>query len=338
MILLTLSFAIALLTTLVTTPWVLKLAVRYGAIAVPRARDVHEEPKPRWGGIAIVVGVMAAVLVTVTIRHYRPGVESAWTMPLVGLLVAGAFIAIVGLIDDLKDLRAIWQALGIVTAGAILIAFGVRIDGVTNPFVALKTGPYHPGQWIALPAWASVAATLVWVFVVTKTVDAIDGLDGLAAGVCAIAAATLALLGAASLQPGGPTLALVAAAVSGACIGFLRYNYSPARIFMSTVGAQFLGLMLAAISIMGAFKLVAAISVLIPLLVLGVPLLDYAIVLLRRLRSGAPLTHADNRHLHHRLMASGLSKKQAVWVIYACTAVLCVTAIILFEVSRPLTP
>jgi len=333
-ILLTLSFVIALVVTWAATPWVLQLAVRHGAIAVPRARDVHEEPKPRWGGIAIYAGVMAAVLVTVTIRHYRPGVESAWTKPLAGLLVAGTFIAIVGLVDDLKDLRAIWQALGIVVAGAILIAFDVRIDGVTNPFFADESGPYRPGQWIALPVWAGVSATLVWVFVVTKTVDAIDGLDGLAAGVCAIASATLALLAAASSQPGGPTLALVAAAVTGACIGFLRYNYSPARIFMSTVGAQFLGLMLAAISIMGAFKLAAAISVLIPVLVLGVPIFDYAVVLLRRFQSGAPLTQADNRHLHHRLIASGLSKKQAVWVIYGCTAVLCVAAIILFEVSR----
>jgi UDP-GlcNAc:undecaprenyl-phosphate GlcNAc-1-phosphate transferase len=174
-----------------------------------------------------------------------------------------------------------------------------------------------------------VAVTLFWVLLVTKTVDAVDGLDGLAAGVCAISAATLALIAAASAQAEGPVVALVAAAVTGSCIGFLRFNYSPARIFMSTVGAQFLGFMLAALSIMGTSKIAAAVSVAIPLLVLGVPIFDYAVVLLRRMKSGAPLTMADQRHFHHRLLARGLSKQQAVWVIYGCTAVLCIAAIVL---------
>lgn len=334
MTLVCLSFIIALAVTWFLTPHVLKLAVRCGAMAIPRARDVHETPKPRWGGIAIYAGVVLATAITVTLRGGRPGVEHAWTPQLVGVLVAGTFIALIGIIDDLKDLRAIWQALAILTAGAILVGFNVRIEGIGNPFVFGGEERYDPSRWIALPMWGSVLLTLFWVFVVTKTVDAVDGLDGLAAGVCAISSATLALLAAASHSPGGPTVALVAASVTGACIGFLRFNYSPARIFMSTVGAQFLGLMLAALSIVGTFKIAAAISVLVPILVLGVPIFDYAVVLLRRLQCGAPLTMADQRHLHHRLLAHGLSKKQAVWVIYGCTAALCGTAVLLFEVSR----
>src|SRR5262249_35261018 len=156
-----------------------------------------------------------------------------------------------------KDLRAHWQIIGILAAGAILVGFGVRIEGLTNPLVASKPGFWNPAQWIALWFPVSAAITLIWVAVVTKTVDAIDGLDGLASGVCPIAAATLALLAAATgnKNPEGPALAIFAAAVVGGCIGFLRHNYNPARIFMSTVGAQFLGLTLAGLSILGTFKI-----------------------------------------------------------------------------------
>jgi UDP-GlcNAc:undecaprenyl-phosphate GlcNAc-1-phosphate transferase len=328
------AFLVALVVTWAVTPWVLKLAVRCGALAVPRDRDVHEKTTPRWGGIALYIGVMAAVLLTVTYRHYATHGENGWTRHIIGVLVAGTFIGLMGMLDDLKDLRAHWQALAILAAGVILILFDVRIEGLSNPLVMPKPGKYDPSAWIALSMPVSVFLTLLWVFVVTKTVDAIDGLDGLAAGVCAISAATLALLAAASHQPEGPTLALLAAAVVGACLGFLRHNYSPARIFMSTVGAQFLGLTLAALSIMGTSKFAAAISVLVPVLVFGVPIFDYVIVLFKRATSGAPLTAADRRHFHHRLLDRGLTHRQAVWVIYGCTAMLCVAALILFRVSR----
>jgi UDP-GlcNAc:undecaprenyl-phosphate GlcNAc-1-phosphate transferase len=330
------AFLIAMGVTWLTTPWVGKLAVRFGAVAVPRARDVHETPTPRWGGIAIYFGVVVAALVGITARHIISHGEFGWNRHLVGILLAGTFIGLFGLLDDLKDLRAVWQILGIGIAGAILVAFGVRIEGLTNPFVVTKPGVWSPAQWLALWYPVSAGLTLAWVFVVTKTVDAIDGLDGLAAGVCAIAAATLALLAAASgfRNPEGPALAIFAAAVVGACVGFLRHNYNPARIFMSTVGAQFLGLTLAALSILGTFKIAAAISVAVPLLVLGVPIFDYFIVLAKRIAHRAPLTAADNRHFHHRLLERGLSKQQAVWVIYACTAMLCVAAIVIFKVSH----
>lgn len=328
------AFLLALGITWGLTPWVRELAIRFGAFAVPRDRDVHEEPTPRWGGIAIYLGVMAAVLVTVTARHLITHGENGWNSHLVGVLLAGTFVAGLGLLDDLKDLRALYQAIGIVLAGCILIAFNVRIEGLTNPLAADHAGVYNAARWIGLTTPVSIGLTLFWVFLVTKTVDAIDGLDGLAAGVCAISSATLALMAAASHQPEGPTIALLAAAVAGACIGFLRHNRHPARIFMSTVGAQFLGLMLAALSIMGTFKLAAAISVFVPVLVLGVPIFDYGAVLVRRMLHRAPLTHADQRHLHHRLLEHGLSHRQAVWVIYGCTAALCAVALVIFKASH----
>lgn len=327
----TVSFIVALGVAWAITPAVLRLALLKGALAVPRDRDVHEIPTPRWGGIAIYLGVVIAFAVSVTGRHLLAGGQNGWTWHIAGVLAAGTLIALIGLIDDLYDLRAIYQVIGIVAAGIVLILFGVRIDGITNPFIAQTAGEWH---WISLPYSASVIVTLFWVFVVTKTVDAVDGLDGLAAGVCAISAGTLALMAAASHQPEGPTIALLAAAVAGSCLGFLRYNRHPAKIFMSTVGAQFLGLMLASISIMGTFKIAAAISVLVPVLVLGVPIFDYVVVLMRRIAHRAPLTKADNRHLHHRLLDRGLSHRQAVWVIYGCTVVLCLVALVIFKVSR----
>ena len=325
---LTFSFIIALAVAWAVTPSVLHLAWRKGALAHPRDRDVHTEPTPRWGGIAIYLGVVLAVVFTVTARHLITGGAYGWTWQLFGILLAGTMIGAIGIIDDVKDLRALFQIIGILSAGVVLIAFGVRIESLTIPFVEVKAGSW---AGVNLAFWPSVFITLFWVFVVTKTVDAIDGLDGLAAGVCAISAATLGLMAAASDQP---SVALLAAAVAGACIGFLRYNFNPAKIFMSTVGAQFLGLMLAAISIVGTFKVAAAISVAVPVLVLGVPIFDYGIVLMRRLANKAPLTAADRRHLHHRLLDRGLTQKQAVWVIYACTFVLCGAALAIFQMSR----
>lgn len=330
------AFLIALTITWVFTPHVRRLAERHGAVAVPRERDVHDVPKPRWGGIAIYAGVVTAIAATVTWRHFHDqvGPENGWTWRLVGVLLAATLIALVGLLDDLRDLRPLWQLAGILAAGGILVAFGVRIEGFTNPFVITASNDFTPERWVPLALPASVVVTLFWVLLVTKTVDAIDGLDGLAAGVCAISSATLALLAAVSHQPEGPTVALMAAAVTGSCLGFLRYNYAPARIFMSTVGAQFLGLMLAAMSILGTFKIAAAISVLVPLLVLGVPIVDFFVVLGRRILNRAPLMQADRRHLHHRLLDRGLTHRQAVWVIYGCTALLCLCAIILFQLTR----
>ncbi|MEP6756891.1 MAG: MraY family glycosyltransferase [Chthonomonadales bacterium] len=328
------AFVLAMLVTVAVTPAVGKIAERCGAMAVPRDRDVHDKPTPRWGGIAIYLGVIVAVALTVSYRHYATHGVFGWNRHIAGILIAGTFIGLLGMVDDLRDLRAIWQIAAIAGAGAILIAFGVRIEGVSNPFVSHTIGTYHPNQWIQLSVPLSIIATLFWVLLVTKTVDAIDGLDGLAAGVCAISAATLALMASQSRQHDGTALALLGAAVVGACVGFLRHNYSPARIFMSTVGAQFLGLTLAALSILGTFKIAAAISVAVPLLVLGVPIFDYGIVLFKRFVQKAPLTVADRRHLHHRLLDRGLSKQQAVWVIYGCTAALCGVAIVVFNFSK----
>ncbi len=327
---------IAAFVTAFSTPYVLRYAEKSTAVDMPGERRANTVPLPRLGGVAILIGFLLAVVLTVTMRQYsRPG-QHTWTLQIAGILVATAFVAVVGLIDDFRDLPAKLQALALITAGLILFAFGVRIEGVTNVFGGASSLSYNSlSNWHPLGVVASMLMTIFWVFVVTKTVDAIDGMDGLASGVCAISAATLALMAVQLRNPEFATLALIAAALAGACIGFLRLNYHPAKIIMGTVGAWVLGLVLASVSILGAFKVAAAVSVLVPVLVLGLPIFDYAHVLTRRLLERAPLTRADKRHLHHRLAARGWNQRQIVWFIYSLAVVLCGFALVLFKVGRP---
>ncbi len=331
----------AALVVMAVTPAVQRWAEKIGAVDQPSARRINTRPMPRVGGIAILLGFLAAALITVTIRQISSG-QHTWTREIVGLIAAVSYAGVVGLIDDLYDLSAKRQVLAIVGAGVLLYLFGVRIEGVTNLMGGSVGASYNPSlNWHALSAPVSLLATVVWVFVVTKTVDAIDGLDGLAAGVCAISAATLALMST-QLHPSdgpglhGPTLALIAAALVGACIGFLRFNYHPARIIMGTIGAWVLGVALSAISILGAFKVAAVVSVLVPVLVLGVPIFDYIHVMIRRVLAHAPLTKADKRHLHHRLLERGWNQRQVAWFIYSLTAVLCLAAFALFKARHVL--
>ncbi len=326
---------VAAFVTAFATPYVRAWSEKMGAIDQPEARRVNKAPIPRAGGIAILLGFVVALVLTVTVRQFSRAGQHTWSPQVAGVLTATAFVAIVGLVDDFRNLAAKWQALAIIGAALILVAFGVRIEGITNPLGGAVGPHYDPGvNWHALGYGVSVVLTVIWVFVVTKTVDAIDGVDGLASGVCAISATALALMAVQLHTPEGPTLALMASSVAGACLGFLRHNYHPAKIIMGTIGAWTLGLVLAAVSILGAFKFAAAVSVVVPVLVLGVPIFDYMHVLTRRLLDRAPLTAADKRHLHHRLLDRGWNTKQVVWFIYSVAIVLCVTALALFHAGR----
>ncbi|MCE5199212.1 undecaprenyl/decaprenyl-phosphate alpha-N-acetylglucosaminyl 1-phosphate transferase, partial [bacterium] len=200
----------------------------------------------------------------------------------------------------------------------------VKIVHITNPFLGGRL------MWLG---WASVPVTLLWVLMVTKAVDCMDGMDGLAAGIAAIASATLMFM---AIRSGAKfeISAVMAAALVGGTVGFLRYNYPPAKIFMGTVGAQFLGFMLAGISIAGAFKIAAFVAVAAPVLVLGVPLFDTAFVVLRRIATGKRIDEADTSHLHHRLTSKGFSHRQVIWFIYGLTFVFCAVAYALFTYVR----
>jgi UDP-GlcNAc:undecaprenyl-phosphate GlcNAc-1-phosphate transferase len=328
------SFWMALIVAWAVTPRIARLAVRFQAIAIPRHRDMHETPTPRWGGAAIALAVLLAAACAITLRHLVTHGASGWTLDMAGVFLATAIACLWGMLDDRWELSALAQIAGILIACAILVAFGVRIDGISHPMVAQRGAAYNPAGWLQLSLPISILMTIAWTGLVAKTVDAMDGLDGLAGGICAISAATLTFIGADSKVPEGPTIALVGAAIVGACLGFLRFNTSPARIFMGSSGGLFLGVMLAALSMLGSFKIATAWSLVIGVLVLGVPIFDYFVVLARRWKEKAPLSGGDRRHLHHRLLDRGLSKRDVVLVIYCCTAMLCSLAIALLKLGN----
>lgn len=313
--------------TFAVTPAAMKIAMRCKVIARPGGRHVHKRPTPLWGGIAVYAGFMVAVMLAVLLH---PGLS--FDRQTVAILIAATFIALFGLLDDKHDFSPLWQIVAIVAAAGILVAAGIQIQYVTDRFRASKM--------LALGAF-SIPITVLWVFGVTKTIDLIDGLDGLAAGVCAIASATLILMArqALTLQPHLMheflTVITLCGALLGACLGFLRFNYPPAKIFMGTVGAQLMGFVLAASSIVGAFKMAALVAIAVPVLALGVPIFDAMFVVYRRFTNKAPVAVGDTSHVHHRLLRRGLSQNQAVLLIYGVTFAFSAAALVLFRLSLP---
>jgi len=309
------AFVLALVISYVATPWVRRLAIRLNVLAHPGGRRVHTSPMPLWGGIAIYGAVTVTCLLAAAFASKGLNLGA----PMVGILVSGAVILTVGMLDDMKELSAALQIAAIVGAGILLMTFGVKIEFLSNPF----GGP----QMVGLGGVLSWLVTLIWIFSLTKMVDFMDGLDGLAAGIGAIAAGVIAIMAYYLAQP---HVTLPAAALSGACVGFLRFNFNPAKIFMGTGGSQFIGFTLAALSIIGLFKVAAAMAIALPILVFGVPIFDGVFVVVRRALNRRPIYAADRTHLHHRLLERGLSHKQAVIVIYAICIILAGAAVVLW--------
>jgi UDP-GlcNAc:undecaprenyl-phosphate GlcNAc-1-phosphate transferase len=332
-----LAFIIAAVLTTIFTPLVKRLAERYGAVAVPRERDVHKSAIPRWGGISMFAAfVITLVGVYLWLTYFTGGhfvFNHHALNQFIGVLIGATIVAVVGAVDDKIELSPLIQTASLVGAAVVLILFGVRVEGITNPFATGLTPAKHylPHYWIAFSPWLSYLITVVWVFLVAKTVDFMDGLDGLAAGICGISGITIALMGA---QAGQYGVSVIAATLAGVCTGFLRDNYNPASIIMGTVGAQFLGFVLAAVAIVGTFKIAATVSVALPLIVLGVPIFDGLRVVLTRTIERRPAYLPDrSTHLHHILINRGLSTKQAVGVIWGICAACCAVALLMYHFS-----
>jgi UDP-GlcNAc:undecaprenyl-phosphate/decaprenyl-phosphate GlcNAc-1-phosphate transferase len=296
------------------TPWVRDMALRCGAAHAPRARDVHREAIPRWGGLAIfaafVLTLVAAVLIVEHVFH-RPVMERTLKAG-IGLVLAGLILSIAGAIDDRWELSAGKQIVVQFLCALLVLPFGVAIKFVTNPF----------GDGLLQLHWWAYPITVLWLIGVANAVNWIDGIDGLAAGVSAISAGTLALMAAWSKQP---ALTILAAALCGSLIGFLRFNFNPAKIFMGG-GAPVVGFTLASISTVGAFKGPLMVAVAVPVLILALPIFDTAAVILKRWRAGRPIYQADKSHLHHRLLELGFTQRQTVLILYGISLCLCMVA------------
>lgn len=307
------AFIISFAFTFATTPLVRRLAFRIGAIDIPRdSRRMHKKPTPRIGGVAIVFGFTVATVCF-----------AEWSRPLIGTLAGAAIIAVMGFVDDLKNLPAKLKFLiQIVAALVVIYVGGIKIDVFTNPNL-LSDNPY----WV-LPGWLSVTLTVLWIVFITNAVNFIDGLDGLAAGVSAIMSVSLVFI---SIRVGEYPIAILGIALMGSCFGFLPFNFNPAKIFMGDTGSTFLGFMLATLSIQGVFKSYAVISFAVPLIMLGLPLFDASFAMIRRIAHGQNPMTADRGHLHHRLVDMGFSQKQTVFILYAISGVLGITAVLLAE-------
>lgn len=297
------AFLAAALVSLLLTPVVRRLAHRVDAVDHPEERRVNTSPIPRGGGIAVAIaflGVSGGLLaLDAAIGIWRPEDELLFR-GLAALLVGGAVATVVGILDDRFDLRARWQLVGQVVVALVPVAMGISVGVIANPL--------GPGV-IRLEGLFGAMFVVIWIVGMINSVNFIDGLDGLSAGVAFIAAMTLAIISLVGPGP-EPVVALLCVTLAGALLGFLRWNFHPASIFIGTSGVMFVGYTLALLSILGNAKVAVA------LLVLGVPIIDTFYTIVRRLRSGRSPFSPDRGHIHHRLLDVGLSHRQTVLVIY----------------------
>ena len=281
-----------------SVPFVQKLALRTGFVDIPNHRKIHKDPIPMLGGLAIYGGFIITAAIFV---HRSP---EFW-----GITIGGGIIFLLGIVDDFyktrkQDLPAWPKFIVQIVAACVLPIFGVSIQGINVPFL-------H--AFVAFPTWLRVLTTMVWVVGITNMMNFLDGVDGLAAGIAAISGTTLFFI---AIIKGHHAMALLSIILIGSSLGFLRHNFHPARIFMGDAGATFIGYVLAAIAVGGAFKSATLVSVLIPVLALGVPIMDAFYVIFRRFRENRPIYVADKGHTFHYLMSSGLSQKQTVTFLY----------------------
>lgn len=291
----------------VLTPLVKRFAVRFGFVDIPKdERRMHRKAIPTIGGVAIFAAFLLVALWMCQMDRQ-----------LLGMLAGSLVIVALGIIDDKYDLNAKLKFVVQILAAAIPVSQGCVIRYFSHPFGFLGNTYLNLGV-LAVPL------TILWIVALTNAVNFIDGLDGLSVGVCSISSLTMAFI---ALSLGQSREALILGALLGACLGFLPYNFNPAKIFMGDTGATFLGFVLACMSVTGLFKLYAVISFAVPLLVLGVPLFDICFACIRRIWHHISPMHPDRSHIHHRLIDSGFNQRQSVLILYIAASLMGVLAV-----------
>lgn len=324
-----LLFLVALLATLLATPLAKCIAQHLGAIDKPDERRINKVPIPRMGGIGIALGLVAAVAVqvagtkllgwpTVFVPHMQlQGVDYKL------LTAAVVIVFLTGAIDDVRNLKPRQKLLGQILAACVAAASGLVIGNVANPF----TAELIPIGWLAYPI------TVVYLVAFTNVINLIDGLDGLAAGITAISCAAMFYL---SYEAHQIDAAVLACILAGCCLGFLRYNFNPASIFMGDCGSNMLGFLLGVIALLGVNRVAAATTLIVPLVIAGVPIIDTFAAIVRRRRGHTAISQADTGHIQHRLIKQGFDQKQAALMIYGWSILLAAGAIIMTKVALPL--
>jgi UDP-GlcNAc:undecaprenyl-phosphate GlcNAc-1-phosphate transferase len=296
--------AVAFFVVVLLTPAVGGMARLLGVVDRPDgSRRLNRRPIPRLGGLAIFLGILVPALAFLELSEQMRGI-----------LLGAAVACVVGAVDDFRGLAPLPKLAGQILAAGIVVASGVWIDRFTFPVAGI----------VELPAYVGMPLTVLWIVAVMNMVNFLDGMDGLAAGVCAISGVTFALL---ALSLGKADAAILAAVVAGACLGFLRHNFFPARIFMGDSGALVLGFVLASVSVAGLVKTASTVVLFLPLLVLAVPILDTSFVVAKRLKYRRPVMTADRSHLHHRFVDIGFSQRRAALTMWAWCGTLAAAAL-----------
>jgi UDP-GlcNAc:undecaprenyl-phosphate GlcNAc-1-phosphate transferase len=314
--LLIVTFVVAMLLAVGLTPLVRRLMLRLDAIDTPDQRRVNKSPLPRGGGIAVAFAFLVVAVGVLVVNDRLDMVDVPFTIStpeLSALLAGGALATVIGFLDDYFQLRARWQLLGQLAVALLAVAAGITVTYLNNPFGA---------GTIPLEGAFATGFTILWIVGMINSINFIDGLDGLSSGIALIAALTLGLISL-TVTVSQPFIAVLCFALAGALLGFLRWNFHPATIFIGTSGVMFVGYTLAVLAILGTAKVAVA------LLVLGVPIIDTFWIIVRRLANGRSPFTPDRGHIHHRLLDLGLTHGQTVLVIYALCIVLALLSFLL---------
>ncbi len=314
------------------TPGVHSLARKFGVMDMPSERKVHDRSIPSWGGLAIYAAFSGSIILIFFLNDtFRVLLRSHDIMVqkyLAGIFVGGTIITILGLIDDKKGLKPTIKLVGQAVAAIVVVWYGIRIVGIKSPFGR---------TYLEFSLYLSFFFSVIWIVGFINSINLMDGLDGLAAGIVVIASATLFIItlfqidmqSNVAIGKNLKIVAIMAMALVGSASGFLLYNFHPAKIFMGDTGSMFLGFILGAITIVGTLKTVAVITLLIPIMLIGLPLCDTFLTIIRRLKTRKPLLQADREHLHHRLLSYGWGQRRTVLLMYGISAVLGLGAVIL---------
>ena len=315
-----LSFVVALAVSAALTPLAARFARRIGAVDLPRERGLAERETPLLGGLAILAGMLVAAAIwlpdEIKLAHTvggRPG--SGGTVYTWGVIAGACLIALVGAIDDARDLRPQWKLLGQIAAAVIAVEAGAVVTDVTLPFIGALQFPNTGG-----------VLTVIWLVGLMNVVNFSDGVDGLAAGVCTIDGIAFSII---AFDLHVPAAAILAALTAGAALGFLFHNFYPASVFMGDAGANLLGYMLGVAAVVGSLKTQAVVALVVPLFILAVPFLDTGFVIAKRLKYRRKPWSADANHFHHRLARIGFSQRKTVFFMYLWTFMLAGLAVAL---------
>lgn len=314
-----------LIVSAISTPLVRFLAFKIGAVDNPNARRINKVPMPTAGGLAIFISFIISTLLFLPglVKHLN--YNGTYVEYVVPIIIAGGIVIVTGLIDDIKELKPIPKLLGIVVAASIVWMWtGFRFNDFKIPF---------GGPLLHFPLWLSFLLTVLWIVAITNAVNLIDGLDGLVSGVSIISLTTMGLVSYFFLHDSNIFLPLTIFILVAAIVGFLPYNYHPAIIYLGDTGALFIGFMIGVLSLQG-LKNSTAVAVVTPMIILGVPITDTVIAIIRRTLSGQKIYEADRMHLHHRLLSMGLTHRGTVLVIYAISFVFSLTSLLLNVSSR----